>query len=105
MENNTVKNACENCNNSCKCVGCGMFHSNYNKHHMYILRRFFLLALLIVVFCFGMQLGQLRAMKYSMHRGSYGMMNWNSNDSYGKGMMKIQIDGAEDAKPAAPEAL
>lgn len=88
MENNTGSHGVD-----CKGICCGGGLMN-NRHHMYLLRRFFYLALLIVVFCFGTQLGELRAIKYSMHRSGYGMMNWNNNDSYRKGMMNTFLEGS-----------
>jgi hypothetical protein len=94
-------NSKNNCDCACNCISCDISHTKYNKHHMYILRRFFVLALLITVFCFGVQLGQLRSMSH-MYRGGYNMMNWQGNKDFGGKMMKIQTtDQAEDATPEA----
>ncbi len=91
MENNMGSNC--SCGNNCNCLACDMCHTRYNKHHMYILRKFFLLALMIVIFCFGVQMGQLRSMKYSFRGGEYGMMKWgDKNAEYGPGMMKIELN-------------
>lgn len=87
---NTNNTCC--CGNNCKCLGCNMSHMKMNMHHAYILKRFFFLAVIIMIFCLGVQIGELKGSRYSMHRGGYGMMNWG-DDNYGYGkMMKIQLD-------------
>ncbi len=65
------------CGGSCNC-GCGMGH----KHRGYwIAKKVFWLLVLIVVFCFGIQLGELRTLsrEFSQPRmmGMYGNMSGN----------------------------
>ncbi len=86
---------------SCQCCGHGeMMHNN--KH--YLLKKFFMLVLVIIVFCFGVQLGEIKAeLRYSGF-GHGGMMGWNrgfdNNDNYGYGMMGWVRPDTSAAKPA-----
>ena len=103
MENNTNE-TCSSNNKSCYSSVCELMHIGMNRHHSYILKRFFYLALLIAVFCFGFQLGELKTLSRSMHKMHAGsMMKWDKNVSYdmGQGMMKVEVTNPAPEK--APE--
>lgn len=71
MENNTNENTYKGMNKcGCDCGTCSMAHNG--KHH--IVRKLFLVIILIVVFCIGANVGQMRVYKHMM-RGGYGMMD------------------------------
>lgn len=102
MENNTGSHGVD-----CKGICCGAGVMN-NRHHMYLLRRFFYLALLIVVFCFGTQLGELRAMKRMMWGGGHMMSSKSMHVKYMKDgdMMNTMLEGSTPIDTDAPiEAL
>ena len=66
------------CGASCKC-GCGMGHGH---HGYWIAKKVFLLLLLVVVFCFGVQLGQLKTLSGMYGHGAM-MRTYNTNMMYG----------------------
>lgn len=64
----------------CGCGKCGMCgHMGMCKCR--IMKKFFMLILMIVIFCFGIQLGELRTLSREMH--SRAMMMQNDNSGYG----------------------
>ena len=54
----------EKCEGKCEHEGgkCGMMWHGHHMHKCWILKKIFLLIVLIVVFCFGMRLGELRTL-------------------------------------------
>ena len=83
MEENT-KEKCEKCdkcdmNNKCKDIG-----GCHGHMHKKILKKFFFLVVLIVVFCFGVQLGELRTLSRELHQHSnFRMMQPSYGGNYG----------------------
>ena len=74
----------------CGCGKCGMGggmgmcgYGHMHKHK--ILKKFFLLVLMIVIFCFGVQLGELRTLARQMRYNEAMMQNYNN--TYGGDMM------------------
>jgi hypothetical protein len=96
MENNTGSHGVD-----CKGICCGAGVMN-NRHNMNLLRRFFYLALLIVVFCFGTQLGELRAMKRMMWGGSHIMSTKHVKYMNNGGMMNTMLEGSGTLDTNAP---
>ena len=62
------------------CGGCGHGH----MHGHWIVKKVFLLIVLVAVFCFGVQIGELRTLSRMFYGSNYRMMgaygnNWNGN--------------------------
>lgn len=73
-------------NSSCNhCGTCEGMHGH--KKHMMV--KIFMLVVIILAFCLGNQIGELKGeLRGSYGHGKYGrMMNWGDNDNYGYGMM------------------
>ena len=100
-ENKKEEKCCEG--GSCeKCKCCPMMSCCMGKKHN-ILKLFVFLVGLIIIFCFGVQLGELKEEAESCHSYRGGMMNWDNNGV--KPMMyNFKIDGTNLTPTATPEA-
>lgn len=93
-----TENCCAGKENCCHKGGCcGM-----RKCH--VLKKFIMLILMIVIFCLGVQWGEMRSESrgYRYERG--GMMNWNYGqfDGIQKGVGSVTVDVS---KPAVAPAV
>ena len=78
---NTKEGTCES---GCGCGqhSCGMGH---HKHKMF--KKIFMLVIILIAFCFGMQLGELKGELRAYHGGSSHMRSFGNYSNYPMPMM------------------
>lgn len=77
-ENKKEEKCCEN--GSCeKCKHCPMMACCAGKKHCHFLKLLIVVVVLVVIFCLGVQLGELKEEARSCHSSRGGMMNWEDN--------------------------